>query len=79
MDFLVGLVIDFLCFNYFIRLKKTRILVRSTRAEALRTIHYLILAGSEHVRMVRKLLKEKLNLKKTRSLNSPVSKILPTF
>ena len=40
--------------NKSVRLKKTRILVRSPRAEALRTIQYLIPAGSEHVRMVRK-------------------------
>ena len=38
----------------FLRLKKTRILVRSTRAEAFRTIQYLNPAGSENVRMVRK-------------------------
>ena len=38
-----------------VRIKKTRILVRSVRAEAFRTIQYLIPAGSENVRMVRKL------------------------
>ena len=38
-----------------LRIKKTRILVRSTRSEAFRTIQYLIPAGSENVRMVRKL------------------------
>ena len=38
-----------------LRIKKTRILVRSVRAEAFRTIQYLIPAGSENVRMVRKL------------------------
>ena len=38
-----------------VRIKKTRILVRSTRSEAFRTIQYLIPAGSENVRMVRKL------------------------
>ena len=37
-----------------LRIKKTRILVRSTRSEALRTIQYLIPAGSEDIRMVRK-------------------------
>ena len=41
--------------NQIVRIKKTRILLRSTRAEAFRTIHYLIPAGSENVRMVRKL------------------------
>ena len=38
-----------------VRIKKTRILVRSTSSEALRTIQFLIPAGSESVRMVRKL------------------------
>ena len=38
-----------------VRIKKTRILVRSTRAEAFRTIKDLIPEGSEIVRMVRKL------------------------
>ena len=37
-----------------VRIKKTRILVRSTRTEALRTIQYLISACPEDIRMVRK-------------------------
>ena len=42
-------------FHWALRIKKTRILVRSTRSEAFRTIQYLIPACSENVRMVRKL------------------------
>ena len=38
----------------FVRIKKTRILVRSTRSEALRTIQLLIPVGSENIRLVRK-------------------------
>ena len=52
-----------------LRIKKTRILGRSVRAEAFRTIQYLIPAGSENVRMVRKLQncnKKLKELKKTR-------------
>ena len=41
--------------RYIVRIKKTRILLHSTRSEAFRTIQYLIPAGSENVRMVRKL------------------------
>ena len=37
-----------------VRIKKTRIFMRSARSEALRTIHDLIPAGSEDIRMVRK-------------------------
>ena len=37
-----------------LRIKKTRIFVRSAHSEALRTIHDLIPAGSEDIRMVRK-------------------------
>ena len=40
---------------FWVRIKKTRILVRSVRSEAFRTIQYLIPVGSETVRMVRKL------------------------
>ena len=41
--------------QFLLRVKKTRILVRSTSSEALRTIQFLNPARSESVRMVRKL------------------------
>ena len=40
--------------DFSLRIKKTRIFGCSTRSEALRTIQYLIPAGSENIRMVRK-------------------------